>query len=97
MGKVLTCIRAFLTNKSMKVVVAGTSSSPSPVTSGVPRGSVLGHLLSLVYMNYKATRLVSNAKILAEDVELYFIIIPKHVSSALVDISVVQRHFHNSR
>ena len=44
-------IRAFLTNRSMRVVVDGETSDPAQVLSRVPQGTVLGPLLFLVYIN----------------------------------------------
>ena len=75
----------------MQVVVAGTCSSSFPVTSGVPQGSVLGPLLFLIYINHISANLMSNVKIFADDLKLYFLIRPQHMSSTLIDISVVQR------
>ena len=44
-------IRAFLTGRSMSVVVDGESSEPTPILSGVPQGTVLGPLHFLIYIN----------------------------------------------
>lgn len=55
----------------MHVSVSGAISSPRPVKSGVPQGSVLGPLLFLLYVNHLPTSVQNNCKIFADDLKIY--------------------------
>ena len=41
-GKILSIIKSFLSDRSIKVVLSGSSSKEHSINAGVPQGSVLG-------------------------------------------------------
>ncbi|BHF60820.1 hypothetical protein SprV_0100378700 [Sparganum proliferum] len=70
-GSLLTWITDFLTGRSQSVCVEVSRSTPTPVLSGVPQGSVLGPLLFLVYINDCIDDLECIAITFADDVKLW--------------------------
>ena len=78
-------IRSFLSGREQTVVVDGSSSTPAPVLSGVPQGSVLGPLLFLAYINDINKHLSEGTKIrlFADDSLLYRIIRTEEDSATL--------------
>jgi len=70
-GKPLEWIKSFLFNRSQRVVIEGSYSSPCKVTSGVPQGSVLGPTLFLVYINDLITGIQSTIRLFADDCIIY--------------------------
>ena len=70
----MSWIKAFLTGHSQTVVLEGESSSEIPVNSGVPQGSVLGPLLSLLYINDLPENIQSQDRLFADDTAIYITI-----------------------
>ena len=62
---------SYLHGRSISTVVEGVKSSPSRISSGVPRGSVLGPLLFLVYYRDLPSVTSSSTAMFADDTQLY--------------------------
>ena len=67
---VLYCID----NRHLSVIVNGSSSEPTPVSSGLPQGSVLGPLLFIIYINDIPMIVKSKVRLFADDTALYLTI-----------------------
>ena len=70
-GKVLQWIAAFLEGRCQRVLVNGSKSSWSPVTSGIPQGSVLGPMLFVCYINDMPDVLDSPIHMFADDTKIF--------------------------
>ena len=71
-NKSLAWITAFLKDRTQRVLLDGETSTPRPVTSGVPQGTVLGPVLLLAYINDLHESITnSNVRLFADDCVLY--------------------------
>ena len=70
-GQTLDWISSFLDNRTQAVSVNGTHSSWGKVSSGVPRGSVLGPALFLLYINDIQDHIQSTMRLFADDSIVY--------------------------
>ena len=64
-------IKDFLKDRTQRVVIRGTVSSPRKVTSGVPQGSVLGPILFLIFINDLPIELLTKLSLFADDSKLF--------------------------
>lgn len=74
-GNLLSWMESSLTKRVQTVICEGATSTSSPVTSGVPQGSVLGPLLFLTYVNELPNGLTSTGKLFADDTLLYGVVV----------------------
>ena len=70
-GNLLRWIQAFLVSRRQRIVVNGCSPDWSPVSSGVPQGSILGPLLFLLYVNDIGAHLRSQIRLFADDCTIF--------------------------
>ena len=71
--KLLNWIRAFLIGRRHRAVMQGSRSGWSPVTSGIPQGSVLRPTLFTIFANDmpRHVELERRVKLFADDTKLY--------------------------
>ena len=70
-GPLLNILADFLRSRKQRVVLNGQNSSWSDILAGVPQGSILGPLLSLIYINDLSDGLQCNPKLFADDTSLF--------------------------
>ena len=54
-----------------RVVIRGTCSSLSPVSSGVPQGTILGPVLFILFVNDISSGMLSTVKLYVDDTKIY--------------------------
>ncbi len=70
--QILHWLTAFLTDRTQRALLDGSSSDTVPVSSGVPQGTVLGPLLFLLYINdLPLSTCNSSTRLFADDSLLY--------------------------
>lgn len=67
----LSWVEAYLSHRCQSVDIEGVRSSPQPVQSGIPQGSVLGPLFFLIFINDIADALPVKIRLFADDCVLY--------------------------
>ena len=92
----ITVIKDFLNNRHQRVVLNGKSSIWSPITAGVPQGSVLGPLLFLIYIYDFVDNISSQAKLFADDTSLFIVVYDVDIAADQLnrDLKVISNWTH---
>ena len=72
-GPPLEIIQSFLSHRFQRVAFNGQSSTWLPGTAGVPQRSILGSLLSLIYINDPSKNFSSTTKLFTNDTSLFLL------------------------
>lgn len=83
--QILRWLDSYLTNRTQYVRIGNSFSSPAPVLSGVPQGSVLGPLLFLIYLNDLSFDSPVRCRFFADDCIVYHNIQSPHDQTAIQD------------
>jgi hypothetical protein len=86
-GSLYRWIREFLINRVIRVVMNGCQSSVGPVNCGVPRGSILGPTLFLIFINDLCDTVKSDINMFADDTTIS-VVVP-NVSSRLNTVQML--------
>jgi hypothetical protein len=73
-GKILSWIKAFLTNRKQRVILEDCTSEWVEVLSGVPQGSVLGPLLFVIFINDLPDVVRNVIKLYADDSKILSVV-----------------------
>ena len=89
-GCLLNWLTHFLIGRKQRVVVRGSCSEWSSVTSGIPQGTILGPLLFLLYINDLSERVSSTVKLYADDTKIY-----RKILDPIIDYQLLQADLNN--
>ena len=70
----LTLFQSFLDNRYQRVLLNGQNSHWELIKAGVLKGSILGPLLFLIYINDLSNNLISNVKLFVDDTSIFSIV-----------------------
>ena len=70
----INILNDFLSSRKQRVVLNGQCSSWVDIRAGIPRGSILGPLLFLIYVNDLSHGLKSECKLFADDTSLFSVV-----------------------
>jgi hypothetical protein len=89
-GQALSLLSSYLIGRTHSVIVGDHSTKPSPLTTGVPQGSVLGPLLFSLYTT-PISHILSNSPVsfhlYADDTQLYISFSSSNTTNSLLSLS----------
>ena len=84
-GSLLKWFISYLSDRKQRVVIPGGHSDWNFIHAGVPRGSILGLLLFLLYINDLVTDTGSKISMFADDSSLYIIVDNPNTAAEIIN------------
>jgi hypothetical protein len=81
-------LKSYLTNSSQKVAIKEALSELDDLKAGVPQGSVLGHLLFLVFINDIADDMLGLSRLFADDTPIGHIALDESTLKNMINIDL---------
>ena len=78
-------MQSFLTNRFQRVLLNGQTSEWFPVKVGVPKESILGPLLFLIFINSLSWNIESTVKLFADDTSLFSVVHNNNTSAEVLN------------
>ena len=90
-GSLFCLLENYLENRKQRVIRHGQCSSWKNIVSGVPKGSDLGPLLFLIYINDLPNGIVSTCKIFPDETSIFSKVFDKNSSQNIInnDFSII--------
>ena len=80
-GNLYNLLQSFLSNRQQRTVLNGKSSTWGSISAGVPKGSVLGPLMLLVYINDLTKDFKCTVKLFADDTSIFTVVHDPNVAA----------------
>ena len=93
----LRWFKSYLSNRRQRVILNGIESNWADVLAGVPRGSILGPLLFLIYIIDIVNNIRSSIRLFADDTSIYIISDNPQTAAFILntDLETIKRWSHN--
>ena len=93
----LLWFKSYLADRKQRVVLPGAVSAWKYIKAGMPKGSVLGPLLFLIYINDIVVDIHSSIRLFADDTSLYIIVDNPQQTANLLNADLGKIHVWTSR